>query len=431
MNAILNLSLEMRLTGLFVVGIVVGSLVNWACYSLAWNPRPISPWSRVPQGAQRRNWADCIPLFGWIFLRRETEIHGNWFWVRPLLVEAACGIGLAWLYWWEIDQFALLPAFARAAAKADPNLVAASHFRFCVHAVLFAVMAAASLIDLDERIIPDTLTVPGTLLGLLVAIFPLSALLPVMTVAQNGAANGPMNGPVVFGFLTAASPNPPPEWFDGAPHWQSLVLGLAAWWLWVFALLPRTWYDRHGTKRALILMWERMRRERITLWLLLLGAAGTGGILVQWLRGHFGWLGLLTGLIGLTVGAVLIWAVRIVGSRALRNEAMGFGDVVLMAMIGVYVGWQSCVVIFFFAVFYALGFAILHYLIRNDKAIPFGPFLCMGAATLIVFWEPVWARFEHAFAMGGFLAAVFAVCVVLMGLMLAGWRRIREAIWGE
>ena len=41
---------------------------------------------------------------------------------------------------------------------------------FFVHAVLFILMVAATFIDFDERIIPDLITIPGTLLGLLLAV---------------------------------------------------------------------------------------------------------------------------------------------------------------------------------------------------------------------------------------------------------------------
>ena len=43
-----------------------------------------------------------------------------------------------------------------------------------------------------------------------------------------------------------------------------------------------------------------------------------------------------------------MWAVRIIGTLTLRQEAMGFGDVTLMAMIGAFTGWQSTLLIFFF-----------------------------------------------------------------------------------
>ena len=38
-----NLS-SLEQVGVFLVGIALGAVANWAIYGLAWNPREISPW---------------------------------------------------------------------------------------------------------------------------------------------------------------------------------------------------------------------------------------------------------------------------------------------------------------------------------------------------------------------------------------------------
>ena len=108
MNLILSTPMDVRLIVLFLLGACIGGAVNWAIYSLAWFPRPISPWSRPDPTAPPRRFADRLPIVGWFGLRRESFLHGQGFWLRPMLLEVFAGLGLAWLYWWEIGRAGLL-----------------------------------------------------------------------------------------------------------------------------------------------------------------------------------------------------------------------------------------------------------------------------------------------------------------------------------
>jgi leader peptidase (prepilin peptidase) / N-methyltransferase len=272
-------------------------------------------------------------------------------------------------------------------------------------------MLAASLIDVDEKIIPDEITIPGTLIGLLMAAaWPLS-LLPVL----------PRGG---LEFLHLTSPEPRPEWLDG--HW-SLALGLACWWLWCAAILPRSWRMRHGWLRAMQLCWARVIREPSTYRILRMAVMGSVAIVWVWFRGESGWEGLLTALVGMASGGGLIWAVRIVGTAALKREAMGFGDVTLMAMIGAFLGWQPCLVIFFLAPFAGLVIGILRLILFRDREIPYGPFLCLATLFVIVRWHAIWDSTWNVFALGWVVPLVMLVCLVLMALMLTVWRLILSA----
>ena len=76
-----------------------------------------------------------------------------------------------------------------------------------------------------------------------------------------------------------------------------------------------------------------------------------------------------------------------------RREAMGFGDVTLMGMIGAFLGWQAAVLTFFLGPFLGLAHAVwklLKYLKKrlsggqlssSDREIPYGPYLSMAAAV--------------------------------------------------
>ena len=99
------------------------------------------------------------------------------------------------------------------------------------------------------------------------------------------------------------------------------------------------------------------------------------------------WLVALGGvLMGYLIGGGIVWAVRILGSLAFGKEAMGLGDVHLMAAVGACLGWMDAVIGFFGAAFVGLGFAIAGRLVggRLARAMPYGPYL--AASTLIVIY---------------------------------------------
>jgi len=416
-NLILAIPMEIRLAGLFVAGLCLGSAVNLAVYRLAWHARSISPWTAPLPDAPPRRAADRAPLLGWLGLRREAGLHGGGFWIRPMLVELCCGIGLAWLYWWEVDQMALLPVPVPQAVAV--LVMPVLHTQFACHAVLLTIMLAGSLIDVDERIIPDTITVPGTLIGLAaVAAWPW-VLLPHWIKVMPGV--------VEVEFVHLTSPHAWPSALGGFPLWRPLVLGLACWWLWCFALMPRTWYARHGRLRAVGLCLARLRRERATWVIAALGAVGSLGITTVWCGGQERWIGLLSSLVGMAASGGLIWLVRVIGTAVLRREAMGFGDVTLMAMIGALLGWQACLMVFFLAPFAGLVIGVSGLILRRGSEIPYGPFLCLAAVVVLVRWQALWNWGVGVFQLGWIVPGAVLVCLVLMAGLLGLWRLLLAA----
>jgi len=138
---------------------------------------------------------------------------------------------------------------------------------------------------------------------------------------------------------------------------------------------------------------------------------------------HLGGFGV--GLAGLLVGAGLVQAVRSIAGFILRREAMGFGDVTLLGMIGTFLGWQAAVLTFFLAPFFGLAHAagrMVAYwkkrwngdqLSSADREIPFGPYLSMAAASLLVLWPwlwPGWAR--------GLFGTLFVIFWWMLGIQV-------------
>ncbi len=107
---------------------------------------------------------------------------------------------------------------------------------------------------------------------------------------------------------------------------------------------------------------------------------------------------------------------------------MGFGDVTLMCMTGAFLGWQSCLIVFFLAPFAALVVGLLRYFFLRDREIPYGPFLCMAALGVIIYWDPIWDWAQGVFALGWFVALAMLACLALMAPLLFLLRAIFNAI---
>lgn len=440
------LPFAVQLTIVAIVGACLGALVNWATYRFAWfNPREISPWGPKPESVAARKKSDKLPLLGWWGLRREHKVHGRGFWIRPLLVELAMAMGLALLYWWEVGEQALIipqvEDWLRLPLLPLANVATSSWTQstFFNHALLITLMAAASLIDIDEKIIPDTITVPGTLLGLALATLMPMSLLPhvdirplaepvsaQLVLPARGAAQINPDMTMYVEPVTLASPHAWPAEVGGLRY---LVLGQACWWLWCFALTPRFLRTRHGICRGMAIVLRRVARELARPPLGAIAWPGSIAIAAVWWYGGSSWLGLLTSLLGLAVSGGLVWGVRLGGTAALQREAMGFGDVTLMMMLGTFLGWQAGIIIFFVAPFAGLVVGIVQLISRSDDVIPYGPFLCLGALFVMVRWADVWNRTQFAFQLGWLVPAMLIVIVILLFLLLLMWQQLKQKLF--
>jgi prepilin signal peptidase PulO-like enzyme (type II secretory pathway) len=155
-------------------------------------------------------------------------------------------------------------------------------------------------------------------------------------------------------------------------------------------------------------------RDRLTYWILAIGAVASIGTWLTWRVGGPHWRALLSALIGVAAGGGLVWAVRIVGTRLLGREAMGFGDVTLLAMIGAYLGWQPCLVIFFLAPLAGAVIGAIQWVSRRQSEIRFGPFLCLAAWVTILRWATVWDGISDTFLIPWLVPAALFACLLLM-----------------
>jgi len=99
--------------------------------------------------------------------------------------------------------------------------------------------------------------------------------------------------------------------------------------------------------------------------------------------------GLIASAAGAAVGGGFIYLTGVLGKMIFRKEAMGLGDVKLMAMAGAFIGWQKALMsIILGCCFGALvGVAIILAARRKGSRIPFGPYLSLGIIS-VIFFQP-------------------------------------------
>jgi leader peptidase (prepilin peptidase)/N-methyltransferase len=374
------------LAGLFVLGSVFGSMLNVGIYRLPREERfwramryMVYPPSHCPRCQQRIRWYDNTPILGWLLLRGRCRDCRGTISIRYPLIECLTGLLFALVYWLEVPAWwgpvvqqssvyhELGPAGIVGSAWMSP--AAMVHWRYAFHMVLVIALIVATFIDIDLRIIPDAVTLPAMTVGLLGSwLLGQAYIVPFwyQTPAMAGAAG--MYGMLLRGLVPPAMLG---NWFGGGPP-----LGVPA-----------------------------------------------------WITAHPHLHGLCVSLAGIVVGGGSIWAVRIVGQWALKREAMGFGDVILMAMIGSFIGWQGTLIVFVLSLVSAVVVAIPLWLMWRDHELPYGPYLSAGALLLLLSARQVWPWFDtRVFAMGPLLFPTALVMAGLLAAMLVVWRGIKRSL---
>lgn len=358
---------------LFAIGASVGSFLNVVVHRLPHGMSIVRPGSRCTSCQKPIAWYDNIPIFSWFILRGRCRHCGAKFSIRYALVElftAFLFVGLYWAYFQE-DLREGLPVIGQGG-----GLVYAGHM------VLICVLLASSLIDQEHWIIPLSLSYTAAVVGLVLsAIWPYSTGLP----AESLWKIVPYASPLTALLALAGG--------------VGLLIGLL---LLKLGILKRSfgeweqWQQRSEDKEKTPEPPIRIRREMLReiqflLPMIVLGVLfylvyDGGGALVTGWKGLIlkqKWLaGLLGSVFGFIIGGGVVWATRILGSLAFGKEAMGLGDVHLMAAVGAVLGWISPTVAFFVAPFFGLGWALSRLFSHRIREIWYGPFLAL--ATVLV-----------------------------------------------
>src|SRR5262249_43379084 len=129
-----------------VFGAIIGSFLNVCIARLPAGESVVYPPSHCPHcNAHIRPW-DNIPLVSYLLLRGRCRACGGRISMRYPAIAALTGLFAVIL----VERFALTPALA-------------------VAALLVGALIVVSFIDLDHQIIPDVISLPGILIGLVLS----------------------------------------------------------------------------------------------------------------------------------------------------------------------------------------------------------------------------------------------------------------------
>ncbi len=126
-----------------VFGAVIGSFLNVCIHRFPLEKSVIYPGSHCPECEQPVRWFDNIPLLSYVFLRGKCRQCSLRIPLRYFFVEAACA-----LIWFSfLQRHGFTPAFVGGS-------------------VLFTLLLAVTVTDLETGLIPDAFTFTGVLCGL-------------------------------------------------------------------------------------------------------------------------------------------------------------------------------------------------------------------------------------------------------------------------
>jgi leader peptidase (prepilin peptidase) / N-methyltransferase len=421
---------------LFALGASVGSFLNVVVWRLpqvepkagegvlrsfvrSWKALSYPP-SHCPKCGNRLKWYDNIPVVGWIKLKGKCRFCGQPISARYPVVEAITGLIFVFYYVMffvmQVGPCPPVPTGGSALTLLTPPpalQIARDYWVYLLYMALLAGLLAASLIDAELFFIPLEIPYLFAVVGLIVhATFDRPSLPGALNLV-NAAGT-----PTIANALAAGA---------GVGLLVSLLL-------WRWGVLPTSFpegepllnvdkermaeearaSDQRDPSETLdykskpaepeppeltrAQIRTEMRKEMLfllppmvlaVLWLVL--TTRVTPVRNFWSSATTAWWlnGLLGSLLGALVGAFVVWITRILGSLGFGRVAMGLGDVHLMFGVGAVVGAGGATLAFFLAPFCGILFVVYMVFTGIRREIPYGPYLSMGTALVMLFYCPI------------------------------------------
>ncbi len=382
----------------FALGACVGSFLNVVVWRLPRGESLIRPPSHCPNCNHLLAWRDNIPVFGWIFLGGKCRYCRSPISPKYPIIEAITGL-LFVIYYicFFILQIGPCPqVFNSVSIFGTPTYRALTIQEdwpiYLLDMFLVSALLAASLIDAELFIIPPSIPWWAAGVGMVVhAIIDqpqmpgaVNASAPAAALAI-GAGIGLIISIVLLriGILPLSFAEGTPE-LDVDKERRSQEAKTED--------QPPREYSRQEIR-------AEIRKEMIFLMpplvlgglflLLILKVPAIGDEWTSFVEHHNWFSGFCGSLLGGLVGGFSVWMWRILASIFFGREAMGLGDVDLMLGVGCVLGPGAAIITFYLAPFCGIGVAIYKLALRKGREIPFGPYLSLAAALVILFYAPI------------------------------------------
>ncbi len=117
------------------------------------------------------------------------------------------------------------------------------------------------------------------------------------------------------------------------------------------------------------------------------------GIVIGFIISFFvPYISFINSALGTVVGGGIILIIGLAGSVIFKKEAMGGGDVKLVAMIGAFLGWRYILISLFLGFFLGALAGIILILSKiksKEDKVPFGPFIVLGSFITLLWGEKI------------------------------------------